>query len=737
MDCNSEEGSSSSLLPGGVDRSSAASLSPENSSSSSLSSLATATRTNIFVSRVVSSPIIPLEAAAQAPPPPPPLPVVSLPPKTSDNSLVFSKQSSLPASWPKMGNDAGILEVARPNVSDDEAAPLPQQKQRSEAQSQRSQKSEEYRQLFHLPPEEMLIEDFNCALQKNILLQGHMYLFNRYVCFYSNIFGYEKKKVIPLKNVTCIRKAKTAGVFPNAIEIIAWGKKHFFASFLSRDEAFRLIVDGWIQHSSYAKLYLNSQGSLASFAVVRDTLMLSKAQGLQMLAYCLYVDRCVDEMSPNVGAPPEERGRISNLGNGEEFLENEATTSTTSISGHHHSPKWEPEEIDAPALGDGYRTLAETEFAVDVEEFYQLFFSDEAIGFVKNFHTKCGDQDFRCTQWAKHRHFGHARDISFRHPIKFYFGPKSTYCHESQRFRVYRNNHLVLETSQQMTDIPYGDYFRVEVRWDVERLFGRGRCHCFVRVSLDVSFLKKTIWRSKIEQGTFDESKGAYNTWICLVRSHHVLLSSVLEPEEENQQLRDLHAEIPGTLCNNFRHAQDNGEEINMHSRASGIMLHGLPYAQTCLQGKPKWEGKKFPVLENILLASQWLWEKGLSFDLRERGKQLKLVLFMLVAVIIVLLQVGIIITLVWAPKVQLVPVGFPDTLVRNSGTCFRGSKVDETLAWLEQRARHVKEEIALAEIQLQTLHQDLSFLQVHSAQFQKYLLELSSDSQSAHSQCL
>ncbi len=135
MDCNSEEGNSSSLLPGGVDRSSAASLSPENSSSSSLSSLATATRTNIFVSRVVSSPTFPLEAAAQAPPPPPPpLPVVSLPPKTSDNSLVFSKQSSLPASWPKMGNDAGILEVARPNVSNDEAAPLPQQKQRSEAQ---------------------------------------------------------------------------------------------------------------------------------------------------------------------------------------------------------------------------------------------------------------------------------------------------------------------------------------------------------------------------------------------------------------------------------------------------------------------------------------------------------------------------------------------------------------------------------------------------------------------------
>lgn len=28
---------------------------------------------------------------------------------------------------------------------------------------------------------------------------------------------------------------------------------------------------------------------------------------------------------------------------------------------------------------------------IDVEEFFQLFFSDDAIGFNKGFHTKCGD----------------------------------------------------------------------------------------------------------------------------------------------------------------------------------------------------------------------------------------------------------------------------------------------------------------------------------------------------------
>lgn len=30
--------------------------------------------------------------------------------------------------------------------------------------------------------------------------------------------------------------------------------------------------------------------------------------------------------------------------------------------------------------------------------------------------------DFRCTPWLPHEKFGHARDVSFQHPIKIYFG---------------------------------------------------------------------------------------------------------------------------------------------------------------------------------------------------------------------------------------------------------------------------------------------------------------------------
>jgi hypothetical protein len=132
-----------------------------------------------------------------------------------------------------------------------------------ELQHQPSSRSEEYRQLFRLPPEEVLVQDFNCALQENFLLQGHMYLFVHYICFYSNLFGFENKKMIHFQEITALRRAKTAGIFPTAIELIAGERKFFFTSFLSRDEAYKLIYDGWLMQCNGAKAIADQQ-------VVRD-----------------------------------------------------------------------------------------------------------------------------------------------------------------------------------------------------------------------------------------------------------------------------------------------------------------------------------------------------------------------------------------------------------------------------------------------------------------------------------
>ncbi|BBN19713.1 hypothetical protein MPTK1_8g12980 [Marchantia polymorpha subsp. ruderalis] len=643
-----------------------------------------------------------------------------------------------------------------------------QSQQRLEAQQSQNNrtylKSEEYRQLFHLPPEEVLIEDFNCALQKKILLQGHMYLFEQYVCFYSNIFGYEKKKVIPLKDVTCVRKAKTAGVFPNAIEITGWGKKHFFASFLSRDEAFRLIVNGWSQHSGYARKFLGANFSPVSSPpsqgrVSIDSAIMSLAWRSPQRAASLPIDGTFSprdmEDVPNLVAPSVqeeprdesmERSELedtSERGNATDavepgFEETVVVNGDSSVSGASTSTVWEPEDLDAPVMPDGYKTVVESEFAVDVEEFFQLFFSDDAIGFLKQFHGKCGDDDFRCTEWAKHRHFGRARDISFRHPINFYFGPKATYCHESQRFRVYRNSHLVLETSQQMTDIPYGDYFRVEVRWDVEKLFGRGSNHCFVRVSLGVSFCKKTVWKGKIEQGTYDESKEAYTTWICeahaLLRDMRALDAGVNPIEDSAVLLSPEPRESLGEVANIANRAisaevEPSDRRIHevehINKTAPDVEEFRTKELNTAIYGRD-WAKKSSAILGTMLLVSQRIWEKGYNLDFKA-SKQLKYLCFILIAVVVVLMQIGIILVLARTPKLQYVPVGYQSSPANVRG-CFGELSGEDALAWLEQRTRNIKQEIIMAESRLQTLHQDLNILKMHASKLLGFV-----DVQSTH----
>ncbi|XP_030226257.1 protein Aster-A [Gadus morhua] len=108
------------------------------------------------------------------------------------------------------------------------------------------QRNEDFRKLFKkLPDTERLIVDYSCALQKDILLQGRLYLSENWLCFYSNIFRWETTITIPLKDVTSLTKEKTAKLIPNAIQISTDSDKHFFTSFGARDRSFMMIFRLW------------------------------------------------------------------------------------------------------------------------------------------------------------------------------------------------------------------------------------------------------------------------------------------------------------------------------------------------------------------------------------------------------------------------------------------------------------------------------------------------------------
>nr|XP_020647977.1 GRAM domain-containing protein 1B isoform X2 [Pogona vitticeps] len=119
------------------------------------------------------------------------------------------------------------------------------------------QRNEDFRKLFkQLPDTERLIVDYSCALQRDILLQGRLYLSENWICFYSNIFRWETLLTVRLKDICSMTKEKTARLIPNAIQVCtdtekvytAKGSragKHFFTSFGARDRTYMMMFRLW------------------------------------------------------------------------------------------------------------------------------------------------------------------------------------------------------------------------------------------------------------------------------------------------------------------------------------------------------------------------------------------------------------------------------------------------------------------------------------------------------------
>ncbi|RWR87420.1 protein VASCULAR ASSOCIATED DEATH 1, chloroplastic isoform X2 [Cinnamomum micranthum f. kanehirae] len=595
----------------------------------------------------------------------------------------------------------GVSETGEPSDRINQPDSSFNQRKDLDLQSQAVIRSEECRQLFHLPPEEVLVQDFNCALQENILLQGHMYLFVHHICFYSNIFGFETRKIIPLHEITCVRKAKTVAIFHNAIEIVAGEKKHFFTSFLSRDEAYRLIVDGWSQHNSNARALAEQQESKSDSGGQDNMLILferlknftrqpndmcseERGNDAYLLEDSKPLSNCEDDGSVQI-RPSEVQE------NGEEIVNGPANGEPLT---------WQLEDVDCPKVPEYYTMVAESKFPIRVEEFFSLFFSDNAVGFVETFHGRCRDKDFQCTPWDKHSQFGHVRDVSFQHPIKLYFGARFGYCREVQKFRVYRNSHLVIETSQQINDVPYGDYFLVEGLWDVEQEGDEENAWCILRVYVNVSFSRKTMWKGKIEQSTVEECREAYAIWI---KSAHELLKQKQNPVELEAGVASDTANP--VQCNDIE--VKNSTELKQASERKRTRRRISERESNSKDVITEYDNPVKGELSHgtsvvFLLREAWAM---ICMYLKSRS-HLPLILVITFISILILTQLSIVVLLTRTPRVHLV----------SQENFMHGVSSDRTeaIAWLEERVYHLKEEMFMVETRLERMRHEYLWLKTH-----------------------
>ncbi|KAK9202579.1 hypothetical protein WN944_017791 [Citrus x changshan-huyou] len=541
-----------------------------------------------------------------------------------------------------------------------------------EVQSSVTLRSEEYRQLFRLPSEEVLVQDFNCAFQESILLQGHMYLFVHFICFYSNIFGFETKKIIPFYEVTAVRRAKTAGIFPNAIEIFAAGKKYFFASFLSRDEAFKLITDGWLQHGGGSLASAEQQDSSSETSspqngpVVIEKVNCCSADPIaESDSIIREEDLSSDSKLPaNVEMTPVEMQDDNVEQDFEPVLDTDSSHPIKISS-------WNIENSDAPKIPECYTKVAETKFQMKVEDFYSLFFSDDTFNFIESFHRKCGDK-----------------------------GAKFGSCKETQKFRVYRNSHLVIETSQEVHDVPYGDYFRVEGLWDVMRDDGGSKEDCILRVYVNVAFSKKTVWKGKIVQSTLEECRDVYAMWIGM--AHDVLKQKNLEKPEGWIVVDSEGGPACSTVQNDDVHSERvvNTGETSERLCNADHRIRTLPITDSLDASQSVGNLLQGNLVDSAAIAS-WLREsmtKCCSFVKRQSGVSLILVIAFAV---IFLMQVSILVLL---NRPQHVHIASPPDYMGAGVGVGLGQRSAESIPWLERRMHYLKDEMLMVEARLERM---------------------------------
>ena len=113
--------------------------------------------------------------------------------------------------------------------------------------SYKAKNSNFHKYFRNIPQSERLLEDYACALVKDILIQGRIYISQNWICFHANILSWETTLQIPVSKVREVKKASTIRVIPNAILLEladdatpGYEEPVRFTSFLDRNATFNV-----------------------------------------------------------------------------------------------------------------------------------------------------------------------------------------------------------------------------------------------------------------------------------------------------------------------------------------------------------------------------------------------------------------------------------------------------------------------------------------------------------------
>jgi hypothetical protein len=309
-------------------------------------------------------------------------------------------------------------------------------------------------------------------------MHGRMYPTSTHVCFYSNVFGRERKILIPYESITTL--TKTTNLFQGAIRIKTATNEDFtFSSFwgTNRDRCFDVIGE------------------------IRDRVVGSS------------------------GDTTEEKH--------EETTEGTTSEATTrSASTEEGDDNEQQQQRMHRAVSDGgivavprdttMELLVEETFPVSADDFIATFIADDAPFGHAQYSARIGTTEMQCNPWSarsEDESLGQTRSLQFRVPIDSPIGPNSSLVDSLQCHKTSDRGVHTIETSTRLVDIPYGDYFSVEDRWTVVPV-ARAPNQCSLTIELKVVFTRSTFWKGQIEARAIADNKAKWLKWVEMAKAH-------------------------------------------------------------------------------------------------------------------------------------------------------------------------------------------------------------------------
>ncbi|KAI9031653.1 GRAM domain-containing protein [Phycomyces nitens] len=335
-----------------------------------------------------------------------------------------------------------------------------------------------FHSLFRsVPMNDHLIDVYKCAIQKEILHQGHIYVSEHHICFRSNIFGWVTTLVMAFTEIKDIKKRKTARIIPNGLSISTFNADHVFASLLFRDQTFELMIKLWKLHQLPEIIKsLPAEDECNDFddQATLDTIEVPPIghQELPLPKDTKHLPDSQDERQELLGDQSYSPKSL---------LSRSIASTVTLVSSYY------PSTCECISNESPYNIVVlDQSFSSTVETTYKLFFETD---FLKNYFDQ------------RHREKAQ-KDSSFQIPKEPNYSSTSKTLHSDM------DSHVAIEATTTYHKSSWGCTFELRTRTCIRKT---DSTRVNLRITIDVQFLSNSLGSSIIYKEIIDQMKRVFS----------------------------------------------------------------------------------------------------------------------------------------------------------------------------------------------------------------------------------